>query len=808
MKNKSSRSEKSAYQPHRWSFFRAGGVDQVRIEKGADIINLDQLDQKLWVALSCPTRGLEMDSRTLEFLDADGDGHVRPPEILKAASWLGDVLVNPDCLVEGRDGVMLSNLREDTEEGRMLKASAEHMLSSLDLDTSSISVSDARRTQEYFATAEQNGDGVVPPDTIGDDSARSVAEDLVKCLGGKEDRSGKPGYDNAMLEVFFKALAEYDEWLRSGEKDKQAILPLGVKTESAFAAFIAVRQKIDDYFGRCRLAAFDSRALAAVNREESAYIEVAARDLNITADELQHFPLALVEAGKPLPLLKEINPSWTARINAFRESCCPDLEILNEEDWMKLRTTFDAHAAWLAAKSGAIVEPLGRDRVREILKGNAREVLEKAIEEDLAVAEWVNAMVKVEKLAYLHRDFHTLLQNYVSFTDFYSRKGAIFQAGTLYLDGRACDMCFHVNNAARHLKMAPMSNAFLAYVECVRPGAEKLSLACAFTAGDSDNLFEGRNGIFYDRKGMDWDATIVRIISNPISIREAFWSPYKKVLRSIQEAIAKRAAEADKASTDRLTSGAASVGEAAKTGTATTKTKFEVGTIAALGVAVSGIAGVFTALLTGFLGLGIWIPFGILGLLLAISGPSMFIAWLKLRTRNLGPILDANGWAVNTLTRVNIPLGTSLTELPRIPGGSARTLNDPFAPKKSFWPQLIFLLLIAGAAGYALYRTNILHQWFPEHIPAHHTELAVKADRIMAAPGENVEFTVPSASKNLYVTDNSDSNSPREMPVLTVEEGKATLTIPEDMKSGTLTVHDTLSGSSVRISILPAKPAQ
>jgi hypothetical protein len=110
-------------------------------------------------------------------------------------------------------------------------------------------------------------------------------------------------------------------------------------------------------------------------------------------------------------------------------------------------------------------------------------------------------------------------------------------------------MCFHVNDAGKHGKMAPMSNAYLAYVDCTRPGGEKMSVACAFTAGDSDNLFEGRNGIFYDRKGRDWDATITKIVSNPISIRQAFWSPYKKVLRCIQEAVAKKAAEADAAAT-------------------------------------------------------------------------------------------------------------------------------------------------------------------------------------------------------------------------------------------------------------------
>ena len=79
-----------------------------------------------------------------------------------------------------------------------------------------------------------------------------------------------------------------------------------------------------------------------------------------------------------------------------------------------------------------------------------------------------------------------------------------------------------------------------------------MQIVAAFTNGDSDNLMVGRNGIFYDRLGRDWDATISKIIDNPISIRQAFWAPYKKAVRMVQEQISKRAATADQAASARL----------------------------------------------------------------------------------------------------------------------------------------------------------------------------------------------------------------------------------------------------------------
>ena len=86
--------------PHRWSFFRAGGFDQVRLDTGADFAALAELDPKLWVALSCPTTGVEIDPHTLALLDEDKDGRVRFPEVLAAVKWAVGVLKKPDLLVE------------------------------------------------------------------------------------------------------------------------------------------------------------------------------------------------------------------------------------------------------------------------------------------------------------------------------------------------------------------------------------------------------------------------------------------------------------------------------------------------------------------------------------------------------------------------------------------------------------------------------------------------------------------------------------------------------------------------------------
>src|SRR5262249_45093059 len=189
------------------------------------------------------------------------------------------------------------------------------------------------------------------------------------------------------------------------------------------------------------------------------------------------------------------------------------------------------------------VEKLGLARLADILKTPAKDAITKLIAADKALEREFQAIEDVERLIRYHRDLYRLLHNFVNFNDFYSPdRRAIFEAGTLYLDARSCELCVRVDDPGRHAALAGLAKAYLAYCDCTRPSGEKMTIAAAFTGGDSDYLMVGRNGVFYDRKGRDWDATITKVVENPISIRQAFWSPYKKLVRLIEEQVAKRPA--------------------------------------------------------------------------------------------------------------------------------------------------------------------------------------------------------------------------------------------------------------------------
>ena len=705
-----------------WRFFRAGGFDQVRLDTGAELLAIGKLNQKLWVALACPTTGLHFDAKTLALIDSDKDGRVRAPELISAVQWAGALIKNPDDFLKAADSLSLSAINDATPEGRAILASARQILDTLKKLGDTISLSDTTKVAEKFVETVFNGDGLIVEDSAADEATKAVIKEVIACVGSELDRSGKPGLSQAKVDQFFAEATAFAGWWQKAETDA-AILPLGEATAAAAAAVQAVTSKVDDYFARCRLAAFDPRALTALNREEKEYLSFAAKELTISSVEIAGFPLARVAAGQPLPLNEGLNPAWQDTIAQLSRAAIKpllgDRPALTESDWAALLARLAPFASWSAGKAGATVERLGRSRIRELLAGKAKEHLAALIAKDKELEPQFAAIATVEKLLRFHRDLHLLCLNFVSFKDFYDRgEPAIFQAGTLYLDQRSCELCLTVEDAGRHATMAGLSGAYLAYCDCARKGSgEKRQIVAAFTDGDADNLMVGRNGIFYDRKGQDWDATITKIVDNPISIRQAFWAPYKKVSRFIGEQINKRAVAADNAAMQKLTAGALDLEKAADTGKAPAtapplpKPKLDTGIIAALGVAAAGIGGMIGGIVSAFLGLKAWMPIGVIGILLMISGPSMFLAWLKLRKRNLGPLLDANGWAVNAKARINVPFGASLTGVAKLPPGAQRDLTDPYAEKLSPWPKVIVLVAILVAAYMLLNQMGFIYDW-------------------------------------------------------------------------------------------------
>jgi hypothetical protein len=239
---------------HVWRFFRAGGFDQIRLDRGADLANLRGLDQKLWVALAGPAQDIEFDHRTLSLIDTSDDGRIRVPELLTAVEWAVGRVKDPDTLVKGEAALPLAAINDSTDEGRRILSSARQILINLGKpDAEAITPDDTADTQKIFAATRFNGDGVVPPESADDAETTKVIVDIVACLGGDVDRKGCLGVTRARLERFFDEAQAFADWI--AQSIGAGLLPLSEQTSAAFDLLAVLRAKIDDFFVRCRLAA-------------------------------------------------------------------------------------------------------------------------------------------------------------------------------------------------------------------------------------------------------------------------------------------------------------------------------------------------------------------------------------------------------------------------------------------------------------------------------------------------------------------------------------------------------------------------
>ena len=751
---------------YEWKFSKIGGVTRVNIETGEDIAHLAELDQKMWTVLSCPTKGLEIDDKTLEILDLDHDGKIKVNEVISASQWLTKVLKDPNLLIKQDSTLNLSDINQEDEDGKKLYDSAKQILKNLGLEKDSISIVDTSDRLAIFAKTRFNGDGIITENSTDDEGLKAIIKSCIETVGSVTDRSGDPGINVDQIEEFYTNCADFSAWSKDGDDRKESVFPYGGNTEAALNAYTALTEKIDDYFLRCKLIAFNNESTAALDVSVARFEAISDKNLTTCIDEISTYPLARVGSKKDLMLNEGINPAWEAAFSSLK-SLIFDVDFagkdsISESEWNSIGGKFAAYKEWKDAKKGAVVESLGLEAVNAILAENRKAELLSLVDQDKALEGEANEIESVDKLMHLYRDFFLLLKNFVTFSDFYSRKGdkAIFQAGTLYIDQRSCDLCIKVSDMPKHNLTASFSGMYIAYCDCTsKTKNETMTIAAVITNGEVNNLMVGKNAIFYDRQGNDWDATITKIIENPISIREAFWSPYRKFARFIENQINKFAASQDEkvtseatgsmeAAGDQMVANASKAAQNVPGSEAKKNQAFDIakfcGIFAAIGLALGYIGGFLVSLATGFLKLSWWqMPLAIIGVILLISGPSMIIAWLKLRKRNLSPVLNANGWAVNAQAYVNIKFGATLTKIAKFP--HVKNASDPFKQGVPVWRKILYVVILLGIIFCALYFTNVLsrvglpspfHKDEPVEVVALDSTAVPVTDSVVEVPAE------------------------------------------------------------------------
>ena len=363
--------------------------------------------------------------------------------------------------------------------------------------------------------------------------------------------------------------------------------------------------------GRSSEVAFLGDATAAAEAALAAVEPVI--DAFFTPPE--DMPLVTEADDVVLPLRDHLNPKNLEAIVDFADKCVKpvlgaDKATLTRLDWKKVKAAFAPYRAWAGSKpvmnAGVIADLEDKERVCRYR---------------LHLVEF--------------------LENYVNMKRLYDENDlSIFQTGVLRIDAKEMNLCFHVADEGAHSALAAKSDCCIVYLKLSRPSEGATAQVCAVvTAGAIAQLYVGRNGVFFDRDGKDWEAVITKVVESQVSLAEAFWAPWKKLGEGIAGAVKKFLGDKQSKATENVQKGT----ESTQAGGAAMASS-----VAAVGIGIGMVGAALAGLMSAISAMVWWqLLIAVVAVILVVSLPSVILTWFKLRRRDIGAVLNASGWAIN-----------------------------------------------------------------------------------------------------------------------------------------------------------------
>ncbi len=706
------------------SFARFGRAHHLRIEGAGDLRRVLALQEALWVASSASVATLNADPVLLGLLDDDRDGRIQAGDLKDAIRWLLTHLADTSGIREGNTTLQRSALADGGESSEEIHLAWSNTLRRLDsAKATELTLEQLRTVRAEQAKRGLSEAGVVKPESAEDDATRALIEDVLATVGGVEHPGGGRGVTEEQLDRFLAEAATQLEWLDRGAlpegKDDSPVMPLGRETAEAFAAYQTLRPKLAEYFDLCDASRIDPSLADAAWASEEARKEFRLGDSEALRGYLRRAPVAPPSPEGSLPLHGTINPTYVPALARFTREVLGRLHdpvgpTLERDEWLRIDDLFEAHRGWVAERPAVSVGELAEDRLRVILAaGETVEAVRELLSESHLEALDLGRVRELERLILLQAWILPLVTSFVSFPDLYdSKRRALFEMGTLVMDGCHFTMAVRVSNRKSHAKLSDDSNLFVLFVEVSEQEGKPLyEVAVPVTSGGRGNLAVGKRGLFVDTDGKQLHARVVQIVENPISFREALIAPFARLGNALSERLEKMQEQAEQkiesagmGAADRLEQAAAGTTEeaqatAAPAVAAPAATGSAGGWLAGGGIAVAALGSSSAFVIKTLAGMELWtIGAGVGSLALAVLLPILLVAWLKLRRRDLSAILEGSDWGINARMRLTRAQARAFTYRPDFPPGSRGVVRRA-------WLWWLIPLLIAVAA-FAVYSSR------------------------------------------------------------------------------------------------------
>ncbi len=709
-------------------FRRIGGAGQLALRDIDDLPHVLELDEAHWALTGIDIDFLRTDRQFLDFIDEDHNGIIQADEVKRAVAWFL-AHIRPEARPElGSPELRLDSIDVSAPEGAALFAAARVVLRNLGIpDSPVLSLSQIRNDDGILSNACCNGDGVITPGCFTGDcreGASAIPENphlaeivsrIMEIIGSCRDLTGAEGINRELLDSFRSGAEQYLSWYEAPENRPELLRPCGERTADFAAAVENLQERIDRYFLHC--AALDflpglSCRPPLVEGDGDVPESAPMQEL------LEKLPIATPRPDRVLDFSAPLNPLYEKELHAL--AAHPAMaefltgSVLSEAMWRRLTSLLAPCLEWKNAEPDKAYEKIEPAILKQWLTDGSLEELRRRIDEDLTIARELTAYHSLIKLTLFQQYLLEFLNNYVSLGALFNpRAASMLQTGKLVMDGRHYTFATPVKNLAEHKRIATMSDICVLYVEATTgrtENARRMTLAVAVTSGNIRNLFIGKHGIFYAVDGSVWDARIIDLIQQPVSISEALKMPFFRfgefVARLADRFFNTKSTEVQKTLEKTITTGAV-LTPPAPAPAAKPQTPAVSGSMMLMGggIGIAAIGSSVAFIIKSLQNISILNVLAVLlGIILIFGGPMVVISLVKLYRRNISRFLEANSCAVNRPMRLSRKLGLVFTFAPPLPraGLLKEDLVDlfrkPTVSKGIRFFQIVLLLLAVAAA--------------------------------------------------------------------------------------------------------------
>lgn len=709
-------------------FRRIGGAGQLALRDIDDLPHVLELDEAHWALTGIDIDFLRTDRQFLDFIDEDHNGIIQADEVKRAVAWFL-AHIRPEARPElGSPELRLDSIDVSAPEGAALFAAARVVLRNLGIpDSPVLSLSQIRNDDGILSNACCNGDGVITPGCFTGDcreGASAIPENphlaeivsrIMEIIGSCRDLTGAEGINRELLDSFRSGAEQYLSWYEAPENRPELLRPCGERTADFAAAVENLQERIDRYFLHC--AALDflpglSCRPPLVEGDGDLPESAPMQEL------LEKLPIATPRPDRVLDFSAPLNPLYEKELHAL--AAHPAMaefltgSVLSEAMWRRLTSLLAPCLEWKNAEPDKAYEKIEPAILKQWLTDGSLEELRRRIDEDLTIARELTAYHSLIKLTLFQQYLLEFLNNYVSLGALFNpRAASMLQTGKLVMDGRHYTFATPVKNLAEHKRIATMSDICVLYVEATTgrtENARRMTLAVAVTSGNIRNLFIGKHGIFYAVDGSVWDARIIDLIQQPVSISEALKMPFFRfgefVARLADRFFSTKSTEVQKTLEKTITTDAV-LTPPAPAPAAKPQTPAVSGSMMLMGggIGIAAIGSSVAFIIKSLQNISILNVLAVLlGIILIFGGPMVVISLVKLYRRNISRFLEANSCAVNRPMRLSRKLGLVFTFAPPLPraGLLKEDLVDlfrkPTVSKGIRFFQIVLLLLAVAAA--------------------------------------------------------------------------------------------------------------